>query len=488
MKRKRVQFTGTASTTYRQGIAVAYNRDYGTAATLEESRDKRVEPISQSNNLRFAGVLAEDVELDSTGIEWVTIYEPGGCAYLALGSDAVVDTTLLWFTAGTGGAGRWRADKGTGLGRGCALALQTNASGVLGESIDGTAVVNGTAVTDTGLFTGAAAGDYLVIMASATAAGAAGATAGVYTISSVTDTANAVLTTSASSAASEFAGYVVSGNPTCLAYLYDGEETGGIEWIECLDNAASQSMVGGFTHIIGGVTLGTGDATATLADGTYIGEKKGFRLAGALTTSDYVLTVTTAQDAGVYGFDADGDELILEWAGVLGWKALQVSGPDVGASGSGARPYAETCVVSVVRQGGVIKTEILIDLTGLSSTATAGDIIGELDGPGEAWIYQIKAAVNGTIVMGRVTGMELPTTGDDDIMIYSATEATGVEDSAIGDLTETSLLDPAAAWSSGLVKAFTTVPPADGYLYLVGNGDTAGTYDAGKLLIELWGV
>lgn len=487
---RRVYFVGTASTTYYKGTAVAYNRDYGTAATREASRDKRVEPISQSNNLRFAGVLDETYTLDSTGERWVVINEPGSVCNIALGSDSVVDTTILNVCVGTGGAGRWLDDKGVGLGRGAALALQTNASGNIGESLDGTAVINGTAIAKTGLFASAAAGDKVVILACVQADGDADGTPGVYTISSVTDDDNAVLSSSASTAATDCACYVISGNPTCLAYLYDGEETGGIEWIEATASAASQSMVGGFTHILGGVTL-DGDATCTLADATYIGAKKGFRLNGALTTQDYLLTVTTSPEIATAEFDADGDELVLEWAGVLGWAVKERNGVTTQAmvAGTGITGVAN-CVynTSITREGGVIKTTLYIDLTGLTSTATAGDIIGEADGPGVAHIGQITAAKNGTIFAGRITGLELPTTGDDDIMLYSATEATGVEDGAIGDLTETLICDPAAAWSVGLVKAFSTPPVADQYLYLVSNGDTAGAYDAGQILIEMWGA
>jgi hypothetical protein len=489
MKQKRVYFVGTASTTYRQGVAVAYNRDYGTAGTAEESRDKRVEPISQSNNTRFAGVLTADVTTDSTGEGWVTIYEPGGCAYIALGSDTTVNSTLLWFTAGTGGVGRWRDDKGTGLGRGAALALQTNASGKLGESIDGTAVVNGTAVVDTGLFTGAAAGDYLVIMASATAAGAAGATVGVYTISSVTDTANAVLTTSASAAASEFAGYVISGNPTCLAYLYDGEETGGIEWIESLASAASQSMVGGATHILGGVTL-AGNATSTLADGTYIGERKLFKLAGALATSDYRLTVTTGNAAAI-DFDADGDEVLLEWTGVAGWKVVNSQGPDVLAMvpGAGISPVTNsTYHSSITREGGVIKTEIWIDLTGLNSGGTAADIIGD-DAVAGCHIGATSVARNGTIFAAQMQCLETPATADDDIDVYCGDLATGTEDANIDTAdagSATKLLD-GGDQTAGTHLSFTTMPVAGEYMYLVGGTGGNATYSAGIILITLWG-
>ena len=85
--------------------------------------------------------------------------------------------------------------------------------------------------------------------------------------------------------------------------------------------------------------------------------------------------------------------------------------------------------------------------------------------------------------------METPTTGEPDIDFYTATVSTGTEDAAIGDLTETALLNTGADWT--LTKdpmALTAVPPANGYLYLVGSGGgTDAVYDAGKFLITLWG-
>ena len=73
--------------------------------------------------------------------------------------------------------------------------------------------------------------------------------------------------------------------------------------------------------------------------------------------------------------------------------------------------------------------------------------------------------------------------------MYTATVATGTEDAAITSLTETAVLNSAADWTSLLApKGFTTVPPANGYLYLVGSGGgTDGVYDAGKFILKMYG-
>jgi hypothetical protein len=81
---------------------------------------------------------------------------------------------------------------------------------------------------------------------------------------------------------------------------------------------------------------------------------------------------------------------------------------------------------------------------------------------------------------------EAPTGGDPDINVHSATEGTGVEDGAIGDLTETLLVNAGDA-SLGSKVYFTGLPAADEFLYLTLGATTDADYTAGKLLIELIG-
>ena len=135
----------------------------------------------------------------------------------------------------------------------------------------------------------------------------------------------------------------------------------------------------------------------------------------------------------------------------------------------------------------VIVTRIFIDLTGLGTSTTDLDIIG--DSTPAAHIGRITTAQNGVIFSGTVTCLETPTTGADDIDLYSATVGTGAFDTGIATLTETALLTKGAAWAAGEVTALTGLPPADDYLYLVnGEAGTVGVYDAGKILIELRGT
>ena len=139
---------------------------------------------------------------------------------------------------------------------------------------------------------------------------------------------------------------------------------------------------------------------------------------------------------------------------------------------------------SVQRVGGIITTRILIDLTGLRSTGGA-DIIG-VNGTAVCHIGQITAARNGTILTGSMECFEAPAGGDPDINVHSATEGTGVEDGAIGDLTETLLVNAGDA-TIGSKVYFTGVPAADQFLYLTTGAATDADYSAGKLFIELMG-
>jgi len=139
---------------------------------------------------------------------------------------------------------------------------------------------------------------------------------------------------------------------------------------------------------------------------------------------------------------------------------------------------------SVARNNGIVTTSIMLDLTGLSSGGTAGDIIGT-DGAGVAYIARVTAADNGTVFGVRMTCYETPAGGDTDIDLYSATEGTGVEDVAISTLAETQIINSGTLAVGSAVYGGSIV--ADQYLYLVGQGTSNAVYTAGRLLIEIFG-
>ena len=142
---------------------------------------------------------------------------------------------------------------------------------------------------------------------------------------------------------------------------------------------------------------------------------------------------------------------------------------------------------SVTREGGLIKTLVYVDLTGLGSSATDGDIIGV--GVEPAFLGRITDEQNGTIIGGTMECLEVPVGGVTDIDLFVAAEATGAFDTAISTLTETVVVTSGGAWTLGEVLG--TAPDAvihRSYLYLCAGATTAGTYTAGRLLITLYGL
>lgn len=155
-------------------------------------------------------------------------------------------------------------------------------------------------------------------------------------------------------------------------------------------------------------------------------------------------------------------------------------------AGTGITAGTGTVYRAVMNTDGDFKTvQILIDLTGLNSGGTAGDIIGVNGTANPCHIGQLPSM---TVLGGRMTCLEVPAGSDDDLDLYSATEGTGVEDQAVTALTETQLVDAGGAWTLGLQKVFLADPTSAAYLYLVGQETGNATYTAGRFLIEVFGV
>ena len=140
---------------------------------------------------------------------------------------------------------------------------------------------------------------------------------------------------------------------------------------------------------------------------------------------------------------------------------------------------------SVIKTGGIFHTSILIDLTGLASSGS-GDIIGK-DSTANSHIGQITAAVNGTVLGGKLTCLEAPAGGDPDINLWYADEATGAEDAAITSLTNQVQMCDSGDLALNSVISIPTPPAADKYIYMVTGAATNADYTAGKILIEFFG-
>ncbi len=151
---------------------------------------------------------------------------------------------------------------------------------------------------------------------------------------------------------------------------------------------------------------------------------------------------------------------------------------------------AETYKTAVTREGGLIVTRIVVDISTLVGSATDLDIIGE-SAAASCHFGQITAAVNGTLVGGRVTCLEVPAGGTADIDFYSSNVSTGTQDVIITDAalgTETALVTSGGAWTSGATMGMTSLPTANDYLYIINGAAAGGTFTAGKFEIVLFGA
>lgn len=197
---------------------------------------------------------------------------------------------------------------------------------------------------------------------------------------------------------------------------------------------------------------------------------------------------TTASKSHISGA-RNGHDVFLPWVDIM--RSITDDDLHSQSGGVGFDGIAEAHKVAIVRNGDLIKTDVYLDLTGLNSKNTDNDIIGD-DGTGAAWFMQITAARNGTIYRAIMHCIELPEGGDPGIALWEATEATGVEDTLITLLTETELLTSqgdGTDWAAGDDIDLATLPSADKYLYLVGDGaGTDATYTAGIFWLEFWGI
>lgn len=312
-----------------EGEAVCYDSAAGTAADRDGKRHNSVVRPTTSTNRTFAGVAVRDYSAKSTG-QFVEIAIPGSKGVnIALGANVTLGDKLA-FTAGSGTAGGRFVRDGAVQGRGTARIAQTVTAGVVTASAAGGMSLNIDGVTLTHTSATVLAGDVLVVLSGSNDGADKEIVPGRYVVSSVTSGTVCVLATTPAkdtlTGTGKIHGYIIRGNPKAQGDLLDGSESGGVQFI-CPSNAGGAQgapMIGGLTIVNGGVTLAD-DATATLADGTTIGERKVILGTGTLTTNDYVLTVTN----GIKGFYHatssttlasvsidEADELaVLEWTG-----------------------------------------------------------------------------------------------------------------------------------------------------------------------------
>jgi hypothetical protein len=183
--------------------------------------------------------------------------------------------------------------------------------------------------------------------------------------------------------------------------------------------------------------------------------------------------------------DSSGNTSVAGTLGVTGRSTL--TGNTIATTaGTGITTGTGTVyAASVIKTGGIFHTKILIDLTGLASSGS-GDIIGKA-ATANSHIGQITAAVNGTVLGGKLTCLEAPAGGDPDINLWYADEATGAEDAAITSLTNQVQMCDSGDLALNSVISIPTPPAADKYIYMATGAATNADYTAGKILIEFFG-
>jgi hypothetical protein len=309
---------------------------------------QEIQTPSPTNNLAFAGVLMRDYPADPDGkTQVIELACPGGCAMVKGIEATVINATQLTFTVPTAAqiVAGFIAQAGlfgkAGLpGRGTVLALQTQADAAdnaretayIGDAAYATAT--GT-ITATNKFTNAEEGDVVWILSGGVANVAL---AGKYYIKTVTSVSAVIISltpggdaflTAAANGAKIAIATQPGGEPLTLAYLYDGEESGGVEWDIPVNAGTSAPMVGGTTNLMGGVTIAADDVPPVLA-ATRINMKKKFWLGGTLTTGAYVITpadLGIAPDGSIVAtatLQATLGMATLQWTGQM-WDILSVN-------------------------------------------------------------------------------------------------------------------------------------------------------------------
>lgn len=158
-------------------------------------------------------------------------------------------------------------------------------------------------------------------------------------------------------------------------------------------------------------------------------------------------------------------------------------------AGAGVTAGVGTIVKYGISQaGGIITTQILIDITGLQSGGTAEDIFGDPVGAGaKSHIGQVTTAVNGVVWGGEWRCLETPAGCNVDIDLSQASVDTGAQDGDVTALTNYARVSDAGNHTELDAPIEFGPITADYYLYLSAGTTTDTVASAGRFLITLWG-
>ena len=214
---------------------------------------------------------------------------------------------------------------------------------------------------------------------------------------------------------------------------------------------------------------------------------------GEAWTTGMTKLFTTQPASGQYLYLVNGGNTV-DATYSSGQYLIEFTGRYKLTPGSGVYPIGNSNYYSWIEEENddkKVKTNIIIDLTDLESEATLADIIGN-NGALNCHFGQINYSQTGIIYKSVITCIETPAGGELDIDVYQSTVSNGTEGLLVTSLAgATQLVDTNTDWAVGASKIFTTNPSDSNYLYLSVGTDsspTAGTYTAGKFLIELYGT
>ena len=205
-----------------------------------------------------------------------------------------------------------------------------------------------------------------------------------------------------------------------------------------------------------------------------------------------VAGLTVAQEAllgATAGVATASKALILDASGEVTSGTLILGDGNMAAGTGVTTASGGYSYYRVTKVGDLFKTEILLDITGLNDGDTAADVVGKDGDTVNCHIGQINAAINGTIIAGRMTCLEVPATGHVDLDLWTANDGDLAQDVAISTATGEVQLVEADSWADGDMIPFDAFPPDEDYLILVtGSQGSDKDYTGGQFLIELWGV
>jgi len=152
-----------------------------------------------------------------------------------------------------------------------------------------------------------------------------------------------------------------------------------------------------------------------------------------------------------------------------------------GAIGTYAAPATTRRTIN-----GTIITEIKVDLTGLDSSGNGDHVIGLASpGTGAAYVGKNVVATNGVLYRVEVICVELPATGDADILFVVGSAADETFDDTVADTS--TLADGTGDWAAGQIVTINGAVSANYYYYMTQGASDNAAYSAGQFIIRTYG-